>query len=249
MTDETRQTADLDDLRRRALAAIVHGLDLSPDCVNWDRLNRALIHRSYRTEADLDEDNERLEFLGDSVIGLAATEFLLRRFPDVDEGHLSKVRGALVSRAVLGEIAKSLDIGSLMLLGTGEERSGGRDRPSILGSALEAICGALYLSCPWPSLKASLERHIIVPGLELAERNFAVDFKSRLQEWSQHHFQCVPEYRVVEEGGPDHHKTFRVEVRIRDEVVAEGVGRRKKYAENDAARHALEIIDERSGFR
>ncbi len=123
------------------LRPLLEAFSLPPREDLWPRLNRALIHRSYRTEAGLDEDNERLEFLGDSVIGLAATEYILREEPLSDEGKLSKLRATIVSRALLGEIGQRMGIGPLLLLGAGEARSGGHDRHSIIGSALEAICG------------------------------------------------------------------------------------------------------------
>lgn len=230
--------------RRKALGRLLATFSLSGNEAIWKRLNRALIHRSHRAEAGLAEDNERLEFLGDSVIGLACTEYLLRLHPDVDEGLLSKLRAATVSRAVLGELAQQLGIGDLLLLGTGEEKSGGRARASILGSALEAVCGALYLCYPWEQIREPIWKQIIVPALGMIRQDHLIDYKSRLQEWSQRGHQQVPSYRVVGEGGPDHSKVFEVEVLVGEKVLGKGAGKRKKQAENSAARIALQKIIE-----
>ncbi|MCC6546975.1 ribonuclease III [Candidatus Sumerlaeota bacterium] len=234
------------DARRTSLAGLLSALELSPNDAVWPRVNRALMHRSFRTECGTQEDNERLEFLGDSVIGLACTEFLLKRNPDVDEGLLSKLRAAAVSRTVLGEIAVGLGIGPLLLLGTGEERSGGRERVSILGSALEAVCGAIYLSYPWEQIRPPICKFIVEPALGLISQHHVVDYKSRLQEWTQRYRQVVPAYRVTKEGGPDHSKVFEIEVVLDGQRLASGTGRRKKDAENDAARHALEVLEQHS---
>ncbi len=231
--------------RIEQLAVLLGRFGLPPSEDIWPRLNRALIHRSYRTEAGLDEDNERLEFLGDSVIGLAATEYILRQQPLSDEGYLSKLRAAIVSRALLGEIGRRMELGPLLLLGTGEARSGGRRRGSILGCALEAICGALYLTYGWDQVRPALEEMVILPAMESRVESGVVDFKSQLQEWTQKYYQLVPSYRVVSEGGPEHKKSFRVQVYLEDRLLGEGAGTRKKSAENEAAREAIErLMDE-----
>ncbi len=236
--------ATIDAERRGQLVKLLAVFRLKENESVGKRLHRALIHRSYRTEAGISEDNERLEFLGDSVIGLACTEYLLKLNPDMDEGVLSKIRAAAVSRAVLGDIAKSIGIGPLLLLGTGEERSGGRERASILGSALEAVCGAIYLSYKWEEIREPLCVEIIDPALTMIRQDHVVDFKSRLQEWSQRDHQVVPTYRVIGEGGPDHSKVFEVEVLLGERILAKGAGKRKKQAENDAARQAMEKLVE-----
>ncbi len=229
--------------RRDELGRIVASFGLPAFETLWPRLNRAFVHRSYRAESGLEEDNERLEFLGDSVIGLACTEHLVNLHPDWDEGTLSKLRATLVSRQMLGKIAQEMELGELLLLGAGEERSGGRERKSILGSALEAVAGAFYLEYSWRELRPALVRTIIVPALELNRKNQIVDYKSQLQEWAQSLYQRVPSYQVVYEGGPDHEKTFEVEVYLDEHWLGHGSGRRKKIAENEAARHALKLIN------
>ena len=231
--------------RIEELTPLLARFGLTPREGLWPRFNRALIHRSYRTEAGLDEDNERLEFLGDSVIGLAATEFILRQQPLSDEGSLSKLRATLVSRALLGEMGRQLGLGPLLLLGAGESRTGGRDRISILGSALEAICGALYLTYGWHEVRPALEAVVLRPAMESHAESGLVDFKSQLQEWTQKYHQQVPIYRVVSEGGPEHQKSFRMRVYLQDRLLGEGTGPRKKTAENDAAQDAISrLMDE-----
>ncbi len=180
-----------------------------------------------------------MEFLGDSVIGLICTEHILRQSPESDEGTLSKLRASLVSRASLGRIAMNLGLGELMLLGAGEARNGGRERPSILGSALEAICGAFYLDIPWKELGISITNTIIIPAMEASREDQLIDYKSKLQEWAQKEFQKVPEYTVVSAEGPDHLKEFAVEVSVENRKLGTGRGPRKKVAENEAAHDAL----------
>lgn len=239
---QPRDSPEISPQRRGELVRILEYFGLTPQGNIWTRLNQAMIHRSHRAEAGLNEDNERLEFLGDSVIGLACTEHLIRLYPDSDEGSLSKLRATLVSRQVLGRIAVDMELGELLLLGTGEERSGGRERRSILGSALEAVVGAMYLEYAWRELHQAIVEGIIEPALELNEKNQIVDYKSRLQEWTQRELQEVPEYDVIREEGPDHLKEFEVEVRLEEKLLGRGVGRRKKTAENEAARDALAKI-------
>ena len=235
----------VDESRRAELALLLRRFGLEPTHQVWERLNRAFVHRSYRTEANLEEDNERLEFLGDSVIALLTTEYLLNLYPALDEGWLSKLRASMVSRAVLGEIGIELQFGKLLVLGTGEERSGGRLRPSIIGSALEAFCGVLYAYYPYDAIREPIQTNVIVPALELVRKQHLVDYKSQLQEWTQRQYQQVPDYTVVAEDGPDHSKMFEVEVSIGENVLGRGRGNRKKSAENDAARQALASVDSR----
>jgi len=239
-----RRLSIISDERRQRLTRLVNQFGLEPTTTIWPRLNRALIHRSHRAEAGLDEDNERLEFLGDSVIGLACTEYILRLYPASDEGALSKLRASLVSRAILGHIARDLGVGELLLLGAGEEKSGGRERVSILGSTLEAICGVLYLHYSWGDLRGPMRNTVIIPAISLANQNVIVDYKSRLQEHTQRIEQRVPEYRVVLEEGPDHDKHFVVEVWLGERRLGSGAGKRKKVAENEAARAALVAVGE-----
>ncbi len=231
----------MDDTRRAELAGLLTQFGLSvPDDLSLVEL--AMTHRSWAAEHQSTDDNERLEFMGDAVIGLITTEYLYEARPDDEEGTLSKLRASMVSRRILGEVALGLGLGPLIRFGAGEESSGGRERHSILGSALEALCAALYHLCEWSDLRSALREHIVLPALAMAENEVVADYKSRLQEWTQKSMQSVPEYRVREALGPDHDREFVVEVVVEGEAVAEGRGSRIKLAENDAARAALERI-------
>jgi len=202
-------------------------------------LELALTHRSYANEQSLDYHNERLEFLGDAVLGLIAAQWLYAEHPELPEGDLSKLKAYLVSAPALAGFSTELGVGRELRLGVGEERSGGRAKPSLLADTLEAIFGAIYLD-------GGLEpvRKVVVPLLEevLAERPrvHEEDAKTRLQEAVQARGWELPEYRVVEETGPDHAKRFTVEVWIRRRAAGRGAGRSKKLAEQRAAAQALD---------
>lgn len=204
-------------------------------------LERALTHRSYANERGLPEHNERLELLGDAVLGLVATEWLYRYHPELPEGELSKRKSYLVSAPALAGFASHLGIGRALRLGVGEERSGGRDKPSLLADALEAVLGAVYLD-------GGLEpvRRIVAPFLEQVveerPRVLDADAKTRLQEELQARGWELPEYCTVREEGPDHDKRFLVECRVRQRSAGRGEGRSKKVAEQRAAAEALEAL-------
>ncbi|MBX3730702.1 MAG: ribonuclease III [Candidatus Sumerlaeia bacterium] len=218
-----------------------------PDPAGEQVLTRAFLHRSWSKENPGLGDNERLEFLGDAVIGAVASLFLYKECPAADEGELSKLRAAMVSRRVLGRLAQESGVSELILLGVGEEGNGGRRRSSITGSALEAFCGALSLVYPWELAEPAIREVVIRPALRLTENRVAVDYKSRLQEWAQKHHQEVPEYRVLAAEGPDHSRTFRVEVAVGGRVSGQGEGARIKWAENEAARFALRELEHEVG--
>lgn len=209
-------------------------------------LDLALTHRSYAVEHGLAHDNERLEFLGDAVIGLLATEYVFEHEQHADEGAMSKLRARLVSRQLLGRQALELGFGDLVLLGRGERDSGGDRRASILGSALEALVGIVYWRLGYSSASAFVRHHVIRQSYPaaLGDHRFA-DFKTELQEWAQQHYHQVPTYRRVGEHGPDHDKRFEVEVEVAGQALARATDTRIKTAENEAARRALERI--RSG--
>lgn len=228
--------------RRAGAEALLARLALEPTAKALALVQQALVHRSYRSDHGLKSDNERLEFLGDSVIGLLATEHLLKQFPTHTEGQLSKTRAGMVSRLTLGRVAAQWDLGAMLMLGVGEDRTGGRERSSTLGSTLEAVCGALYLAYPWEAIRTALHEGVIVPAAGLSDSVGSVDYKSLLQEWTQAEHQRVPEYIVTSEEGPDHAKVFRVEVKLLGAVIGTGVGSRKKIAENEAAQDALSRV-------
>lgn len=217
-----------------------------------DLLIQALTHRSLVAEEsapgeDVHEDNERLEYLGDAVVGLVVAESLYRRFPDLHEGQLTRLRGALVSREHLAKVAGGLDLGSYLQLGRGEKRTRGRAKRSLLANAMEAVIGAIYLDAGLEAARQIIEAQVIGPAVDALHDQMAAggslgDFKSALQQLLQYRRKGQPEYRTTAEAGPDHHKCFYVEVRAGGEALAEGSGTTRKAAEQEAARCALQRL-------
>lgn len=207
-------------------------------------LELALTHRSWASEVGDGSSNERLEFLGDAVLGLAVAARAYERYPDLSEGEFSKLRAQVVNEACLAEIARERELGSLLRLGKGEETSGGRDKPSLLSDALEAVIGAVFLDGGWVDARAVVDR-LVGARLEAAVEAGpgGEDHKTRLQEWTARRLGEVPVYEVEEEG-PDHAKRFTATVRVRGELWGSGEGRSKKQAEQSAAGAAWARIDE-----
>ena len=206
----------------------------------------AVTHKSYVNELRDEDlaDNERLEFMGDAVIDLAVSHRLMERHPLAREGELSKLRAAIVNEQGLHEVAVSLGLGELLLLGRGEELTGGREKPSLLADALEAVIAAIYLAGGMPRVLEFVDR-FFGPAIERAGTSGADrDYKTQVQELSQGKLHATPRYRVVEEHGPDHSKTFVIEVSIDGRILGRGTGRSKKDAEQLAAREALAAIAE-----
>ncbi len=201
----------------------------------------ALTHRSFKNERpDVAlADNERLEFLGDAVVGLMVASLLYAQFPDSDEGELTRRRADLVSEKGLFEAAESIGIGDAMRLGKGEEKSGGRSKSRLLENALEACLGAIYLD---GGADAAFEaaRRIFEPRLHTSAPGLR-DAKSRAQEWAQAHLGGTPSYRIVGTEGPDHDREFTVALELNEEEVATGTGRSKLAAEQAAAQTALNL--------
>jgi ribonuclease-3 len=208
---------------------------------NLSLLTRALTHRSYVNENPLAvEDNERLEFLGDAVLDFIVGAWAYNRFPEMPEGDLTKMRSALVRNEQLAKFARILDLGHALRLGRGEAASGGRDRDNLLGSAFEALIGALFLDAGLGRVEA-----FVHPILEEA-REFILteihDPKSKLQEWAQSQKLGSPRYRVLGTSGPDHAVVFEMVVEIAGEVKGHGSGTSKSYAEHAAAQDALNTL-------
>ena len=203
-------------------------------------LRTALTHRSYANERGLDEHFERLELLGDSVVGLIVTAWLYQRLPQAPEGDLSRLKSFLVSEPQLAGEAADLGLGEALLLGVGESRSGGRKRRSLLADAFESVLGAVFLDGGFEAARGvllpRLERAMTSPGAD----RFS-DPKTELQEVMQARGLELPEYRLVAEDGPDHRKQFHIECWLDDRLSGEGRGRTKKEAEQRAAREALEV--------
>jgi ribonuclease III len=232
---------ELKDERKREIEDLLAPLGVHTN--RLDLINQALTHRSYAFENPPAEDNERLEFLGDSVLGFVIADFFYQRYPDADEGDLSKKKARVVSRTLLGQLAEQLRMGDAIRLGRGEEQSGGRQRPSLLGSTLEALIGAVYLAEGLDEAARFIREQLIERLLDMLEEEEAWDYKSRLQEYVQKKFQTTPVYETVATSGPDHHKSFTVRVSILDKPYGEDTASRKKAAENLAAKAALEILE------
>ena len=209
----------------------------------------ALTHKSFVNEHRSQQlrDNERLEFLGDAVIDLAVAHRLMERFPDAREGDLSKLRAAVVDEAGLAKMAREIDIGPLLRLGRGEELTGGREKASLLADAMEAVIAAVYLSGGLEPVLRLVDRFLVDAFQSAAAGTLDRDFKTQFQELAQSRMRATPRYRVIAERGPDHSKTFEVELELRGEVVGRGIGRSKKDAEQSAAKGALDTMNGRFG--
>jgi ribonuclease-3 len=205
-------------------------------------LRTALTHRSAANESGATH-YERLEFLGDAVLGLAAAEWLFETLPDEPEGRLARFKSYVVSTRALAEWARELELGAVLVLGAGEERSGGRDKQSLLADALEAVLGAVYLDGGLPAVREVVRPWLAVSvgrGPQLARQ----EAKTVLQEALQSRGEPLPEYRLVDELGPPHERTFRVECWMGERLLGVGEGGTKKAAERAAAEQALETLDE-----
>jgi ribonuclease-3 len=215
--------------------------DLGVPDLDPELLHRALTHRSYAYENGGLPTNERLEFLGDSVLGVVVTEALYRTHPDLSEGRLAKLRAAVVNARALAEVARALGLGEHLLLGRGEESTGGRDKSSILSDAVEALIGAVYIDKGFV-VAGDVVHHLFDPLMAgAAALGAGLDWKTSLQELSADLGLGVPEY-IIEDSGPDHEKTFLARVRVGDGVYGHGTGRSKKEAEQQAAETAWRTI-------
>lgn len=209
-------------------------------------LQQALTHRSALGEHEEALSNERLEFLGDSVLGLIVAEYLHAQFPDRAEGELAKAKAVAVSEPVLAESAKNLGLPDMILMSAGEETSGGRKRLSILSDAFEALVAVIYLDSGLEAARRFVLRALESILLDIERKEHIRDYKSLLQEHIQGLYKRAPHYVVVAEEGADHDKTFGVEVRLEEIVMGRGEGKSKKQAEQAAALQALEQIKSRS---
>ncbi|HEX7056867.1 MAG TPA: ribonuclease III [Bacilli bacterium] len=208
---------------------------------NQHLLRQAFTHASYMNEHRMGahQDNERLEFLGDAVLELAVSEYLYHSYPNRPEGELTKLRASIVCEPSLFRFAQDLRFGDYILLGKGEELTGGRTRPALLADVFEAFVGALFLDQGMPAVKQFLKASMFPKLSELQ----IIDFKTRLQEYAQHHNLGQLEYRVVDEQGPAHEKHFISEVVMEGRVLGQGDGRSKKESEQNAAAQALAKLD------
>ncbi|KYH32483.1 ribonuclease III [Neomoorella mulderi] len=229
----------MDNKRRELLQQFLRRFHLDID--NLEGLNTALTHPTYAYEHQLPRDNQRLEFLGDAVLGLVIATYLYREYPHLPEGDMTRMRAAIVCEASLAKVARQINLGELLLLGQGEENSGGRRRSSNLADALEAVIGSLYLA---GGLKTAQDfiLQIFTPALEILKDTGVIDSKSALQEFIQQRGPDNVTYKILEEWGPDHAKHYKAGVFYRNRLLATGEGHSKKEAEQEAARAALALI-------
>ncbi len=208
-------------------------------------LDNALTHRSFVNEKPcfVCRDNERLEFLGDAVLGLCISDILMEKFPDYTEGQLSKLRSSLVKEQPLAEMARKFGIGNYLLLGKGEESSGGREKNSLLANTMEALIAAVYLDCGFNETLLFVKRLFSFLIEDSARELTYSDYKTALQEVAQNRFREAPQYALLSEYGPDHDKIFEMELNIAGAITAVGTGKNKKEAEQQAARKALEMLN------
>jgi ribonuclease-3 len=207
-------------------------------------LIQALTHSSYANENPglAPTSNERLEFLGDAILGLVVAENLYNDFPTMAEGEMTRLRSILVKQDTLARVAESLKLGEFLYLGKGEEASGGREKPANLARALEALIAAIYLDHGYEVTEQLVLEILDSELLKILYQGTLIDYKSQLQELLQAKTQQTPIYNLIETQGPDHDKNFTVEVRIGNDLLATGFGRSKKKAETEAARIALENL-------
>ena len=211
---------------------------------NIELLSTALTHRTYVNENPYPPlaDNERFEFLGDAVLGLCVSDLLINRYADFSEGTLSKIRAGIVNEKPLAELASSLGLGDCLLLGKGEENSGGRAKDSLLANSMEALIAAIYLDTGFIGVKNLLEI-LLTPLLQdsvLLSQSF--DYKTALQEFCQKNYKIAPVYTIIDSSGPDHAKIFEVQVTVADRILQTGCGKSKKEAEKQAAQKAWDIF-------
>lgn len=211
---------------------------------NIDLLKNALVHSSYANEIRGNvHSNERLEFLGDSVLSIIVSEHLYNKFPNMPEGELTRMRASLVCEKSLCEFSRELGIGNYLKLGKGEDKNGGRERDSILADAFEAVLAAVYLDGGMDAAKAHI-MNTVLRDIKHCEDDTFKDYKTTLQEVIQRNPEESVSYILVNESGPDHNKSFTVEVHLNSNVIGKGTGKSKKQAEQMAAKQALELMGE-----
>lgn len=211
---------------------------------NTELLENALIHSSYANEVRGNtHSNERLEFLGDSVLSIIVSEHIYKRFPNMPEGELTRMRASLVCEKSLCEFSRELGIGQYLKLGKGEDKNGGRERDSILADTFEAVLAAIYLDGGMNAAKTHI-MNTVLRDLKHCDDDTFKDYKTTLQEIIQRNPEESVSYILIDESGPDHNKSFTVEVHLNSNVIGTGIGKSKKRAEQMAARQALELMGE-----
>lgn len=229
----------LSEKRKEMLKAFVKDLGIVKE-IDYALVNKSLIHPSYLFDKKgyEDEHNQRLEFLGDAVVGMVIAQYMYEKYPEKTEGELTKMRAAVVCEASLADVAKKLSLGEYLLLGKGEETMGGAQRASNLADCFEAFIGALYLSTNLEDIKTFILRVLKQKIKQAAMGNFG-DYKTQIQEYIQRDRGKQLGYKIIKEEGPDHDKVFYAGVYVNDDEIAQGKGRTKKEAEQLAAKEAL----------
>lgn len=208
-------------------------------------LKKSISHKSYVNEKRLDplDHNERLEFLGDAVLELGVSDLLMKHFPDSREGEMSKLRASIVNETALSVVARDLSLGEYLFLGKGEELCDGREKNSLLADALEALLGAIYLESGFPQVYEIIRKLFLPLILKATQEDINRDYKTRLQEEVQNTLKVAPQYRLVNESGPDHDKTFEIHLYVSGKKMGTGTGKSKKQAEQNAAMDTLQRLD------
>jgi ribonuclease-3 len=214
---------------------------------NKNLLVQAFCHRSFLNENPnfFVSSNERLEFLGDAVLGLITTDYLFKSFPEKSEGELTKIRSALVNSKILSQVAKKFGFEDFLLLSKGEEKSQGKSKERILANTFEAFLGALYLEFGLNFCKKFIEKNLLSLLPEILEKGMIENPKTKFQEIIQEKFKITPTYKVLEEFGPEHSKTFVVGLYVGEKLISKGEGSSKQEAEENAAQKALEAVEEK----
>jgi ribonuclease-3 len=240
--------------RQSALALTAPGLERKKQLAAFQKtagfkfksielLNLSFVHRSVSNETGYRLNNERLEFLGDSILGAVCATLLYQRYTEKTEGELAKIKSVAVSEEVLSSVARVLQLDTMLLLGKGEELSGGRTKKAILADTLEALIGALYLDSGFKAAFTFISRCLVPEIDRVTENNYHRDYKSLLQEVCQRHYRTYPQYRLVKRSGPDHDRMFWMEVSVNGAAYGPGIGRSKKSAEQEAARMAYQAVE------
>lgn len=211
---------------------------------NKNLLKTAFIHRSYLNEHPKEHlgHNERLEFLGDSVLGFIISDYLFEKFPKHPEGDLTNFRSSIVNAKILSVVARELELGKYLFLSRGEEATGGRDRQYLLANTYESLLGAIYLDSGTESSKKFIHKTLLPHLKAIIENKLYKDYKSQLQEIAQAKFNITPNYNIISEKGPDHTKTFETGAYLGKKLLAKGEGKSKQDAEQEAAKRALEKL-------